>query len=55
MAKIKSHKVATSSAAWSSFGVVTAVTIIIFWILSIVWVATPEQTIDGNGCYLSGY
>jgi len=33
MAKIKSHKVATSSAAWSSFGVVTAVTIIIFWIL----------------------
>jgi len=29
--------------------------IIIFWILSIVWIATPEQTVDGNGCYLSGY
>lgn len=33
MAKIQSPKVASSAAAWSSFSVVTAATIIIFWIL----------------------
>lgn len=29
--------------------------LLIFWILSIIWVATPEMIKDGNGCYLSGY
>lgn len=32
-----------------------SILIITFWILSIVWVATPQETLDGNGCYLSGY
>ena len=29
--------------------------IITFWILSIVWVSSPRQIKDGNGCYLSGF
>ena len=32
-----------------------SILILTFWILSIVWVSTPQGTLDGNGCYLSGY
>tara|TARA_B100000674_G_C37945590_1_gene964797 strand:+ start:537 stop:1190 length:654 start_codon:yes stop_codon:yes gene_type:complete len=32
-----------------------SITIIVFWIYSIVWVATPGEIHDGNGCYLSGF
>ena len=29
--------------------------LITFWVLSIVWVSSPRQIKDGNGCYLSGF
>ena len=29
--------------------------LIIFWILSIIWVSSPNQIKDGKGCYLSGF
>lgn len=32
-----------------------SILLLVFWVLSIVWVATPENIKDGNGCYLSGY
>jgi hypothetical protein len=32
-----------------------SITIIVFWVLSVVNTATPNKIKDGNGCYLSGW
>lgn len=36
-------------------GCMWSITLIVFYILSIIWVATPNAIVDGTGCPLSGF